>query len=121
MTNLRLLGWALNSYPISEVLLRLRLWKRLGLLVMVTCGVLLAGSEAGKYYDNPYFEIKMTLLALLAVHAFVFRRGVYRNAALDAAPVIPGQAKLAAILSLILWTGVLCAGRMIGYSIKTPG
>src|SRR5579859_3005846 len=68
MTNLRLLGWALTSYPIAEVLLSLRVWKRLGLLIMVACGVLLAGSEAGKYYNNPYFQIKMTLLGLLALH-----------------------------------------------------
>ena len=121
LTNLRLLGWALTSYRISEVLDRLRLWKWMGFSIMVTCGVLLAGSEAGKYYNNPYFEIKMALLALLGVHALIFRRGVYRNAAaLDAAPAVTLQTKLAAISSLALWTSVLCAGRMIGYYIGSP-
>ena len=121
LTNLRLLGWALTSLPISEVLDRLRIWKWLGFLIMVTCGVLLAGSEAGKYYNNPYFQIKMALLGLLGVHALIFRRGVYRNAAaLGAEPAIPLQARLAAISSLILWTGVLCAGRMIGYYVGAP-
>lgn len=118
LTNLRLLGWALTGYPVSEVFDRLRVWKWIGFAIMISCGLLLAGSEAGKYYDNPYFLIKMALLALLGVHALVFRRGVYANtAALDRAPALPPQAKLAAVLSLILWTGVLCAGRMIGYYI----
>jgi hypothetical protein len=101
---------------VTDVVGKLRVWKWGGFVIMVTCGALLAGSEAGKYYGNPYFWTKMTLLALLAVHALVFRRSVYRNTAeLDRAEVMPGQAKLAAALSLILWIGVVCAGRMIGY------
>ncbi len=36
-------------------------------------------------------------------------------AALDRAAKIPGRAKLAAILSLLLWAGIACAGRAIGY------
>jgi hypothetical protein len=117
ITNLRLLGWALTSYPVSEVLERLRMWKRAGFVVMAGCGLLLAGSEAGKYYANPYFDLKMALLALLGVHALLFRRSVYRNKKLDAASSLPRQAKIAAILSVMLWTGVVCAGRLIGYHI----
>jgi hypothetical protein len=82
--------------------------------------LLMAGSKAEEYYYNPFFRTKMTLLALVGVHALIFRRSVYRNtAALDAAPRIPLQAKLAASLSLILWTGLVIAGRGIGY-IEPP-
>ena len=115
-TNLRLLGWLLRSYSVTEVLGKLRPWKWIGFIIMVTCGVLLAGSEAVKYEDNPYFWIKMSLLVLIGVHGLAFRRSVYRNTAeLDAATVMPPQAKLAATLSLVLWIGVIIAGRMIGY------
>ena len=62
----------------------------------------------------------MSLLALVAVHGLIFRRSVYENtAALDKAPAIPGVAKLAASLSLVLWLGVAIAGRGIGY-IEPP-
>jgi hypothetical protein len=116
MTNLRLLGWSMRSYSISEVVTRLRIWKRIGFVIMIACGLLLAGSEFDKYYDNPYFWTKMTLLSLIGVHGLIFRRGVYQNtAALDQASVLPRQAKLAASLSLVLWIGVVSAGRMIGY------
>jgi hypothetical protein len=58
VTNLRLLGWALTDYPVTEVVSRLRAWKAAGFLIMAACGILLAGSEAGKYYANTYFWIK---------------------------------------------------------------
>lgn len=116
LTNLRLLGWSLKNYSISDVVGRFRPWKRIGFVVMVTCGFLLAGSEAEKYVPNPYFWTKMVLLVLIGVHGLAFRPSVYLNtAALDRALVIPRQAKLAAALSLILWVSVVCMGRMIAY------
>jgi hypothetical protein len=116
MTDLRLLGWALNSVPVSYFVQRLRPVKWAGFLIMVTCGALLAGSEAAKYYVNPYFWTKLSLLALIGVHSLAFRRSVYGNTAmLDRAKAMPREAKLAAALSLILWISVVCAGRMIGY------
>jgi hypothetical protein len=119
MTDLRLLGWALNTTPAAEVIRQLRVWKRLGFVVMVTCGILLAASKATDYYANPYFQIKITLLLLVGVHALVFRRGVYGNPeTLDSAPAMPRVAKVAACLSLVLWLGIMSAGRWIAYYEK---
>lgn len=116
MTNARLLGWALTSYSVTEVIGSVRIWKRIGLGIMVTMGLLLGSSEADKYYPNPYFWTKLTLLGLLIVHSAVFRGSVYNNTeAIDKAPAIPTQAKVAAALSLVLWTGVACMGRLIAY------
>jgi hypothetical protein len=116
MTDLRLLGLAMTSHPVSSVINSLRPWKRVGGVIMITCGVLLASSKAEGYYPNPYFWTKLTLLALVGVHALVFRPTVYNKAAeLDSAPVIPTRAKAAAILSLVLWLGIMTMGRMIGY------
>lgn len=116
LTNLRLLGVTLKSFSISDVVGKFRPWKRIGFVIMVTCGLLLAGSEANKYYMNPYFWVKMTLLILIGIHGLAFRPSVYLNtAALDRAPVVPSNAKLAAALSLVLWIGVVSMGRMIGY------
>jgi hypothetical protein len=116
MTDLRLLGWAMRSASVSEMVGQLRAWKRVGFVIMVTCGLLLFLSKAATYYDNPYFQIKMLLLALVGVHAWIFHRSVYGNTAeLDRAPEMPGVAKLAACLSLVLWIGILSAGRWIGY------
>jgi hypothetical protein len=120
LVDVRLLGWAMRAYTISEMVTQLRPLKRIGFLLLVTCGLLMAGCKAEEYYYNAFFRTKMTLLMLVGIHALVFRRGVYRNtAALDAAPRVPAQAKLAASLSLILWTSLVIAGRGIGY-IEPP-
>lgn len=116
MTDMRLLGLALRKYTVTEVVTGLRPWKWLGFVIMVSMGLLLAGSEAEKYYHNPYFWIKLSFLALVAVHAIIFRPTVYKNTEeIDRAPMIPARAKAAAVLSLVIWTGVLTMGRLIGY------
>jgi hypothetical protein len=115
-TNLRLLGVTLNSLTITEVVTSLRPWKRLGGSVMIATGLLLAASEAEKYVRNPLFWTKMILLALIGVHGLIFRPTVYNiTEKLDESPVIPAKAKLAAILSLVLWTGMFTMGRLIAY------
>jgi len=77
MTDLRLLGVGLKDQTVAEVVDGLRLFKRIGFVVMVTCGLLLAGSEALQYYQNPYFWTKMALLVLVGVRAMVFKPTVY--------------------------------------------
>ena len=115
MTDLRLLGIAMTKRPVSNVVNGLRPWKHLGLTLTATCGILLLWSKVAIYYPNPYLRIKLALFALVIIHALVFR-SVYRNVAdLDRSPVIPGRAKLAATLSLILWMSIVTAGRWIGY------
>jgi hypothetical protein len=116
MTDLRLLGLSLKNLTITEVVTTLRPWKRLGGVIMITCGVLLGSSEAVKYAPNPFFWTKMTVLTLIGIHALIFRPLVYNNTeALDRSPVIPTTAKTAAILSLTLWFSMACLGRLIAY------
>jgi hypothetical protein len=120
LVDMRLLGWATRKYTVSELVDQLRPLKRAGFLILVACGLLMAGCKAEEYYYNIFFRTKMTLLLLVGAHALIFHRGVYGNtAALDAAPRIPTQAKLAAALSLILWSSLVVAGRGIGY-IEPP-
>ncbi len=116
MTNLRLLGLNFTGLTITEMVTSLRPWKRLGVIVMIATGLLLATSEAEKYAPNPIFWTKMIILGLIGVHAVVFRPIVYsRTEELDRSPVIPRQVKVAAILSLVLWTAMFTMGRLIAY------
>lgn len=116
MTDMRLLGLALRKYTVTEVVDALRPWKRVGFIIMVTAGLLLATSEAEKYYHNPFFWVKMCCLALVPVHAVIFRPRVYnRTAEIDKLPKLPGVAKAAAVFSLVIWMSILTFGRLIGY------
>jgi hypothetical protein len=116
MTDLRLLGLSFFGLTITDVVSTLRPWKRLGGVIMITMGLLLSTSEAEKYAPNPYFWTKMTLLTLIGIHALIFRPIVYnKTEELDRSPVIPTKAKVAATLSLVLWTGMFVMGRLIAY------
>jgi hypothetical protein len=117
LTDLCLLGWVPRQVYGAEVVDGLRVPKRIGLLVAATFGLLLFCCKAEQYYYNVYFRTKLLLLALIAIHALVFRRRVYNP---------PGetpklQTRIAAVLSLLLWAGILSAGRALGYVPARPG
>jgi hypothetical protein len=90
--------------------------KRIGFLVAATFGLLLFCCKAEEYYYNVCFRTKVLLLALIAVHGLIFRGRVYNRLG-EAMPVgLPDlTVRVAAALSLLLWAGVLTAGRAIGY------
>jgi hypothetical protein len=121
-TDLRLLGWALSGSPMADVIQRLRVPKRIGFLLAATCGFVLFAAKAEEYYYNPFFRVKMLLLALIAVHALLFHKSVYADSeGLAHAGEPPWRVKLAASLSLMFWIGILCAGRAIGYVAGRAG
>ncbi len=116
MTDLRLLGVALKDMPVSQVIRGTRPWKWLGFLIMITCGILLGGAKLHDYYDNPYFIIKMSLLLSVGIHALIFRPKVYAHPEkFDGLKEMPAVAKAAAVISLVLWLGIMSAGRWIAY------
>lgn len=116
MTDLRLLGVAMRGRAVADVVDQLRMTKRWGLALMVALGLLLAGCKAEEYYYNIFFRLKLLMLGLIIVHAVTFRRSVYARAAeMDRAGMVPGNARLAAGLSLVLWIATACMGRGIGY------
>jgi hypothetical protein len=114
VTDLRLLGWAMQTRSVSDVWEMVRPWKRLGFVVVVVTGLLLTWAEPIRLYESPSFWVKMILFALVGVHALVFRSGVYGNPEKLDAHITP-KAKLAAALSLILWAGLILSGRLIAF------
>jgi len=116
MTNLRLLGLTMGKYTVTDVVSQLRWPKRIGLIVVATCGILMLGSKAEEYYYNIFFRLKVVFLVLMFVHGWIFRRSVYFNTEeIDRSPQVSGRVKLAAYSSLLIWVCIACAGRGIGY------
>jgi uncharacterized membrane protein len=114
--DLRLLGCVMRQRRVSDLSRRLLPWCWLGFALQVVTGTLLFSSEAVKIYTNPAFRLKMLLILLSGVQALVFQRLTYRNVSTwDADAPTPASAKLAGCLSLLLWTGVVAAGRFIGF------
>ena len=114
ITDLRLLGWALGRWRVSDIVREFRAWKRAGFVLVVASGLLLAWAEPLKLSRSPSFWVKMALLTLVGVHAVVFRRPVYENTEeLDGR--VSSRAKWAAALSLVLWAGLIVSGRLIAF------
>ncbi|HUD63526.1 MAG TPA: DUF6644 family protein [Candidatus Sulfotelmatobacter sp.] len=114
--DLRLLGWVMRGERVSELGARLLPWAWAGFVMQVITGVILFSSEAVKVYGNPAFRMKMLLILLAGVHALIFHWGVERDvAAWDVSAVLPAKAKAAGAISILLWIGIVAAGRFIGF------
>jgi len=121
LLDLRLLGVCLRRRRMSEVIGQLNPWLGAGFAVMIATGVLLFIADPVAFYGDTFFRVKMLLLALAIVNIVVFNRTVGRNvAAWDANLQTPAGAKVAAILSLVLWVAIIAAGRAIAYTLPPP-
>jgi hypothetical protein len=117
LLDLRLLGLALRSVPVAQVVARIVPATLGGFGLMVVSGSLLFSTEAVKMYHSPAFRIKMLLLALAGLNALIFHRTIYRDVAhWDPASVVPARARLAGLLSLVFWIAIIAAGRAIAYA-----
>jgi hypothetical protein len=86
-------------------------------MMFITGGMLLAGFATAAY-DNVYFRLKVLGLALAAVNAFFYHRFTERRIAeWDDAAAPPMRARLAGLISICVWAGVIMAGRMMSYTM----
>jgi hypothetical protein len=123
MLDLRLLGLTMRRAPVSEVAERLLPWTAAGFGVMFVSGALLFYAIPVRTYLNIFFRVKVAMLILAGLNAWVFHFTVYRRVAeWDLDPVTPKGAKVAGGLSLLLWAAIVVAGRMIAYNwFDSPG
>jgi hypothetical protein len=115
--DLRLLNISLKDIAVSALVDRLLPWLVVGFGLMVVSGALLFYSDPVRFYGNIFFRIKGVMLVLAGVNVFVFHRAIYsRVADWDSVVTTPWQAKMAGGCSLVLWIGIVAAGRMIAYN-----
>jgi hypothetical protein len=89
---------------------------RLGLGVAAPTGILLFISDATALSGNPAFRIKLVLIALAILNTVIFHRWTARSmSAWDIGQPTPLGAKLAGLVSLVLWIAVVAGGRLIAY------
>ncbi len=116
IADLRLLGLVLKETPASEVVNPLVRLTWLGFAVMLVSGALLFWAEAATLYVNTAFRLKLLLLALAAVNAWIFHATAYRHVSQwETATRTPAGARIAALCSLALWSAVIVCGRAIAY------
>jgi hypothetical protein len=98
--DVRLLGRA-PGLPVPALLDHVVTLVWAGLAVSVTSGLLLFTAHALEQAAKPLLWVKLSLLVAAGVNAWAFRR--------------TGWARVAAVLSLLFWAGVVVCGRLLAY------
>jgi uncharacterized membrane protein len=115
--DLRLLGLASTRRPVSLIMRDLLKWTWAAFALTAVTGALMFSTNAVVYFHNTFFRAKMILLLLAAVNMLVFELTARRTLKeWDASPSTPAMAKAVATMSLIIWVGVIVAGRVIGFT-----
>jgi hypothetical protein len=116
--DLRLMGVSFRKQPVSQVFTQLKPWMIAGFSIMFVSGALLFSSLAVEAYANSYFRIKIGLLLLAGANMLLFHLTIDRHRTeWDKAPIPPLQARLAGLASLLLFMGVIIAGRLFAYAV----
>ncbi len=117
LLDLRLVGLALTRTPVTAIVQRLGPWTWTGFGVMVVTGALLFGADPVKFSANTFFQIKLGLLVVAGLNAGIFHATVYRHVRTwDHVSPTPRHARIAAWVSLAVWTGVVTTGRLIAFA-----
>lgn len=116
MFDLRLLNVAFKDDSVSTMAHRYLPWMWTGFGIQIVTGFLLFSSESANMYGNIAFRLKMAMLLLAGLNALLFHIVAYRSVERwDRAPITPFAAKCAGVFSILLWCGIVVAGRWIAY------
>jgi hypothetical protein len=84
---------------------------------MVISGALLFYAIPVRSYQNIFFRVKLVLLVVAGINAWLFHRNIYlKLQTWDRDPVPPRQARFTGYASLALWILIIFCGRMIAYN-----
>jgi hypothetical protein len=118
VVDLRLLGVASGHRPFTRLAPEILKWTWMAFALAVVTGGLMFISNAVVYFANTPFRIKMCLMLLAGLNMGVFQVLTHKSVHLwDDRKSAPTAGRIAAILSLCLWIGVICAGRVIGFTL----
>jgi len=114
LIDLRLLGFA-KRLPLSTMITLLP-WVWAGFFINLFSGGIIFIYGATNFGPSPAFQLKMGLMLLAGINAFLFeiaaRRGRDTWVVTGMAPV---YVKAIATLSFVLWIGVVTTGRWMAY------
>jgi hypothetical protein len=115
MFDLRLLGLS-GHLRVSDMARHLLPRARLGLAIVVPSGLLMFVAHATDWGTSPVFRIKLALITIAILNTFVFHgRTVKSIDQWDQHQPVPTGGKVAAVVSLMLWTATIAAGRLLAY------
>lgn len=118
IVDLRLLGLTSRRKPVTELASEVLPWTWAAFALAVVSGLLMFIGQPDTYLENLPFRLKLVCLVLAGLNMLIFHVFAYRSVAAwdQDRPTVMG-AKLAGVLSLTFWVGVVVFGRWIGFTI----
>jgi hypothetical protein len=115
MLDLRLLGLS-RQIPVRALAGHLLPWTFGALIIIVPTGLMTFVAHASDFISNTAFVLKVSLIFGAGLNAAVFHMGPYRTVGQwDTAIATPAAAKFHAMVSLLIWMGVISCGRLLAY------
>ncbi|MGO4304498.1 DUF6644 family protein [Cupriavidus sp. RAF12] len=119
VVDLRLAGLG-RQLPVTTLLRHALPASVAGFLAILASGALLFMAHADELIVNRAFLVKLLLIGLGLANAAWFHMGPYRqlhagDAGWETDRPPPAGARTCAVLSLLTWSLVICAGRLIAY------
>jgi hypothetical protein len=112
--DLRLLGIG-KSIPMPA-LHRLIPYGIAGYTVNVLTGISFFSAAPDQYMYNPSFQLKMLFMAIAGINVLVFYAVSYRRVRLSGSgEEAPRLAKIAGLVSLLMWIGIMTCGRLLTF------
>src|SRR3984957_19444158 len=105
--DLRLLGVGKQRQTAAELSKNLFVWNWIGFCVVVLGGFLLFSSRATLYIVNPAFRVKLLMMVPLALVWHIFVQA--KTPVWGKQPEVPAFGRLAGLLEMVLWLGVVIA------------
>jgi magnesium-transporting ATPase (P-type) len=116
MIAMRVLGWAGRDQTLMQTTRRFGPWLSGSLCVLLSTGMLMIVGEPARELLAFSFWFKMFLVAIGTLVASVFQIALKRNEQLwEEAMVQRWTVKSLAILTLLIWVGIIVLGRLIAY------
>jgi hypothetical protein len=115
MLDLRLIGAFWANRPIEAVKARFLPLIWWPLLVLLGTGIIMIAAEPARSLKNPAFQLKMGLLIAALTVTWLFQFLHRHNAAFGDVRGPRAAAVTLAIVSIMLWSSIIFAGRWIAY------
>jgi hypothetical protein len=120
MLDLRLIGVSSRNHAVTKLSNEVLPWTWTSFIVAVVTGALLFTGQAGAYVSNYQFRLKLILMACAGLNMVIFHFVTWRSVEhWNTETPTPPAAKLAGLLSLCFWVGVVVCGRWVGWTVTS--
>ena len=117
IVDLRLLGLASTRRPFSRIASDIMRWTWAAFALTALTGLLMFSTNAAVYYHNVYFRAKMAMLVCAGINIVIFERTAGRSMhRWDRDVAAPRAGRTAAVVSLVVWIGIIFLGRWVGFT-----